>query len=116
MTSVSAQASAGIGRVFKNLPLVLDKLKYIQVVQKGRKVKVNIVKTEKKGWGKQWPYFRFELLIDPTYTRCLCGGDNGPWDIPRYILWGIDHGGNWRVPKVCVYRTHWVPSLTMSNT
>ena len=31
---------------------ILFNIKYIQVVQNGRKVQVNIVKTEKKGWGK----------------------------------------------------------------
>jgi histone-lysine N-methyltransferase SUV39H len=38
-------------------------LKYAQVVQNGRKVQVNIVKTEEKGWGKKESPSSISLLI-----------------------------------------------------
>ena len=50
--------------MFKKLVSAFYILKYIQVVQNGRKVKVNIVKTEEKGWGKQRSHSsRADLLI-----------------------------------------------------
>lgn len=40
------------GECLKRYVLAFYILKCVQVVQNGRKVKVNIVKTEEKGWGK----------------------------------------------------------------